>query len=217
MVLYRLPNFWYVFIATILTYSKRPPVSLITYISQKSESSEIYLHPSEREILKDIILIANQHKEIINFIRQYSSVDQQRYRIHKNDSTTSAGSGSVPLTPACLINSISDEEPLQHGLYLQAFANGIDHAIEPYRNAIIDMETHYLQKPIYTLMFVSHQIKPFQHLFVFLLKFIVGIKTQRLHGCAILQYLQKHSLHGNPNICQAIQKLASFFFFLIIY
>ena len=31
--------------------------------------------------------------------------------------------------------------------------------------------------------------------------------SQRLHGCMILDYLQKNSLHGNNNICDAVQTI----------
>lgn len=96
-------------------------------------------------------------------------------------------------------------EPLPRGLYLQAFCEGIDLVLVPYRDALADMERRYLQAPKPTVMFVFQSVNGFQLLLTFLLNFISGVRVQRLHGCALLQYLQQHSLHGNSSIMEAIE------------
>lgn len=149
---------------------------------QRSQSSEIYVHPCEHALLTFIVSIANQHKTIRNFVRRYSAAQIATPRPKSND------------------------EQLPNGLYVQALANGIDLALKPYTDSILEMEKRYLQQPNLQLTFVYHEVQKFNFMFTFLLKFIDGIQTQRLHGCPLLQYLQQHSLHGSPQITQAIQK-----------
>lgn len=151
-----------------------------------SEVSSTFIHPGEAKILEDIIKIANQHKEIRKFILKYNGT-----------SSTSSDSSAVGVDGA--------EEPLGKGMYLQAFCNGMDKALEKYRCLVVDLEKRYLRTPTHSLLFIYHQIDRFQPLFFFLLKLISGVRTQRLHGCMILDFLQKNSLHGNNNICEAVQ------------
>lgn len=97
-------------------------------------------------------------------------------------------------------------EPLHRGLYLQAICEGIASVLVPFRDDIADLERRYLQTPTHSLMFVYERIKAFQPLLAFLVGFVGGVRQQRLHGCALLQYLHRHSLHGNPVIMRAIQE-----------
>lgn len=97
--------------------------------------------------------------------------------------------------------------PLPKGLYLQAFCEGIDDVLLPFRDAIADLETRYLQTPTHSLMFVYDVIKSYQPLFSFLLRFIDGVRQQRLHGCALLSYMHRHTLHGNRTIADAVQSV----------
>lgn len=99
-------------------------------------------------------------------------------------------------------------EPLSRGLYLQAFCEAIDLVLCPYRDALADLESRYLKKPKPTLMFIFESISKFELLLTFLLGFLSDIRAQRLHGCALLQYLQQNSLHGNSNIMDAIEMYA---------
>lgn len=94
---------------------------------------------------------------------------------------------------------------LLKGLYLHAFSDGIDQVLKPYRDAIVDMEERYMKTPKYSLSFVYQTINQFQPLLLFLLRFINGVKVQKLHGCSLLQYLQQHSLHGNSTIMEAVR------------
>lgn len=89
---------------------------------------------------------------------------------------------------------------------MQAICEGVDRVLVPFRDDIADLERRYLQTPTHSLMFVYERIKAFQPLITFLLSLIGGVRQQRLHGCALLQYLHRHSMHGNPVIMKAIQE-----------
>lgn len=62
-----------------------------------------------------------------------------------------------------------------------------------------------MDKPDYTLMFLYTAISEFQPFFVFLKRFIGELKSQKYHGCAILQYLQRHSFAGDSQITAAMK------------
>lgn len=165
------------------------PWVLKNFILQISEISANFVHPGEAKILEDIIKIAGQYKDIRKFITKYNA--------------TSVVS-SVLVNSENAINGCV-EEPLSKGLYLQAFCDGLDSSLDKFRSLVIDLERRYIKTPSHSLLFVYHQIDRFEPLLCFLLKLISGIRSQRLHGCMILDYLQKNSLHGNNNIREAIQ------------
>ncbi|XP_063699170.1 gamma-tubulin complex component 4 homolog [Culicoides brevitarsis] len=151
-----------------------------------SELSSNFIHPGEAKILEDIVKIAGQYKDIRKFITKYNGSSPAGLSHNEN------ANGSV-------------EEPLSKGLYLQAFCDGMDASLEKYRQLVIDLEKRYLRAPTNSLLFIFHQIDRYQPLLCFLLKLISGIRSQRLHGCMILDYLQRNSLHGNKTICEAVQ------------
>lgn len=89
---------------------------------------------------------------------------------------------------------------------------------------MVDLEQRFLDTPTYSLMFLYTELSRFEDLLEFLLQFIAGIRTERLvsfsflisitidtifdlrlHGCALLQYLHKNSLHGNKQIAKAVE------------
>lgn len=152
-----------------------------------SDAVSTFLHPGERKILQDIIRIVHLHRDIARFTKIYGSSHNQG-----------------------LNKSLVDtDEPLQNGLYLKAFANGIELVLESYLEEIVELERRYLQNPSQSLLFIFQKINVFQPLFLFLQKLIRGIRAQKLHGCAIVQYLHQNILHGDRKINAAIKKIQS--------
>uniref|UniRef100_A0A182P9Q0 Guanylate cyclase n=1 Tax=Anopheles epiroticus TaxID=199890 RepID=A0A182P9Q0_9DIPT len=150
------------------------------------EVASTFLHPGEIHILEELIRIANQYKEIKKFIQQYG--------------TLTAGL----LKPK---QQKPSEEPLPQGLYLQAFVDGLELVVKPYRDLVVELEAKYLKRPNLSLMFIFHQVSQYRSLFGFLLQLISGVVTQRIHGCALLPYLQQHCLHGNDANYQAVKTI----------
>ncbi|XP_055851463.1 gamma-tubulin complex component 4 homolog [Episyrphus balteatus] len=164
-------------------YSKRLPIEEFVI----SDAVSTFLHPGERKILQDIIRIINLHRDIAKFTKIYGSS-------HNQGLSTSL---------------VDTDEPLQNGLYLKAFANGIELVLETYLEEITELERRYLQNPSQSLLFIFQKINVFQPLFLFLQKLIRGIRAQKLHGCAIIQYLHQNILHGDRKINAAIKKIQS--------
>lgn len=81
----------------------------------------------------------------------------------------------------------------------------MDLVLCPYRDEIADLEQRYLRAPKPTLMFVHQATQKYEFLLTFLLGMVHDIRAQRLHGCALLQYVQQQ-MHGNSNIMGAIEK-----------
>ncbi|CAD7086154.1 unnamed protein product [Hermetia illucens] len=148
-----------------------------------SDAISMFLHPCEKKILEEILKIIREHREIATFTRNYGL-------------NTKAG-------------SLDLEDPLQRGLYLQALASGIDNVLDKYLESIAKLEKDYLQNPSHSLLFIYHKVDTFQPLFSFLLKVVRDLKMQRLHGCAILQYLHQHMMHGDDQINKAVKMIQS--------
>lgn len=147
------------------------------------EISSDFFHPADIRTLHDISKISNKYKEILKFISKYNNCS------HDNESQS------------ILEN---EQQQLPAGLYLQAFADGLEKVVESYRTKVVDLEKKYLKKSNYTLMFIYQKLENFRPLFDFLLRLINGIKTQKLFGCRILQYLQENSLHGSQIMMDAV-------------
>lgn len=133
--------------------------------------------------LKDINKISNQYRDIRRFIALYSSCANENSQLALDVETNS----------------------LAPGFYLQAFANGLDQAMEPYHQTVVDLEKKFLRKPTLSLMFIFHEMEKFRPLFEFLTRMMSSVKTQHLFGCNILQYLQDNVLHGDKSIMKAVQ------------
>lgn len=131
--------------------------------------------------LKDINKISSQYREIRKFITLYSSFANENSQIEVEAS------------------------PLPSGLYLQAFANGLEQAIEYYSESVVELEKKFLHKPTLSLMFIFHEVEKSRPLFEFLIRLINGVQSQRMFGCQILQYLHEHALHGNKSIAEAVK------------
>lgn len=133
--------------------------------------------------MRDINKISNQYRDIRKFISRYSSCANENAQIALE----------------------IEENPLSTGFYLQAFANGLDEAIEVYHRAIVELEKKFLRKPTVSLMFIFHELQKFRPLFEFIMRLINGVKIQRLFGCQILQFLHDNALHGDVSIMKAVQ------------
>uniref|UniRef100_A0A182IW86 Gamma-tubulin complex component n=1 Tax=Anopheles atroparvus TaxID=41427 RepID=A0A182IW86_ANOAO len=145
-----------------------------------------WLHPGEIHILEELLRIANQYKEIKKFIQQYGTLTAGLLKPKQQKPT---------------------EEPLPQGLYLQAFVDGLELVVKPYRDLVVELEAKYLKRPNLSLMFIFHQVSQYRSLFGFLLQLINGVVSQRIHGCALLPYLQQHCLHGNDANYQAVKTI----------
>ncbi|XP_067625654.1 gamma-tubulin complex component 4 homolog [Eurosta solidaginis] len=145
-----------------------------------------FLHPCEKSVLQDIIAIIN----ILRDIEKFAKICGCNNSCNRN------------------VLIFDTDEPLQKGLYLKAFANGIDTVLKDYFNDITTLERSYLQNPTsFSLLFIYRQLKSYEPLALYLRKLIRAIRMQKLHGCEIMQYLHQNAEHGDRKIRAAVKAL----------
>lgn len=130
-----------------------------------------FIHPGERALIKKILEIAHEYRQLKSFIELY-----------KHDSRV--------LTP------LKEEDPasnlLKPGLYLQAFCLGMDDAMSSYRHEIVELESRFLADPQCSLTFVLTRVSPYGIIFQKFNVLVREVTTQKLHGCQLLQLVYRN-------------------------
>ncbi|XP_011189312.1 gamma-tubulin complex component 4 homolog [Zeugodacus cucurbitae] len=145
-----------------------------------------FLHPCEKLVLQDIIAIIN----LLRDIEKFAKVCGSNNSVNRN------------------VAIFDTDEPLQKGLYLKAFANGIDTVLRDYFDNITALEESYLKNPTnFSLLFIYRNLKTYEPLALYLRKLIRVIRSQKLHGCEIMQFLHQNAEHGDQKIRAAIKTL----------
>ncbi|XP_046464925.1 gamma-tubulin complex component 4 [Neodiprion pinetum] len=142
--------------------------------------TEKILHPGEQALIKKILGIAEECNAVRNFINAHTSVIGA-----PNDATGN----------------------LKWGLYLQALCDGMEQAIQPFREDVIELEKIVLNDAYTPLTFILSRIQKYLCLFSVLNSIISEIRTQKVHGCKVLQYLHQHMHTGVPEVRQALEKM----------
>uniref|UniRef100_A0A8C5U6R1 Gamma-tubulin complex component n=1 Tax=Malurus cyaneus samueli TaxID=2593467 RepID=A0A8C5U6R1_9PASS len=133
-----------------------------------------FLHPSETSVLNRLCRLGTDYIRFAEFVEQYTGHVQQQ-----------------------------DHHPSQqnqsglHGIYLRAFCTGLDSVLQPYRQALLDLEQEV----------ISLLVLQFQLLFPSVMVMVEQIKTQKIHGCQILETVHKHSCGGLPPVRSALEKI----------
>lgn len=135
--------------------------------------------------LNDIMKITSQYRAIKKFVLSYSVYSNELHQLDLENEH---------LNP-------------QNGFYIRQFADGIEKVLEKYHKSVVELEKKFLRKPSTSLMFIFHEVEKFRPLFEFLMRLINGVRTQKLHGCQILEYLEDNSMHGNEIIKEALQTI----------
>uniref|UniRef100_A0AAQ5XUB7 Gamma-tubulin complex component n=1 Tax=Amphiprion ocellaris TaxID=80972 RepID=A0AAQ5XUB7_AMPOC len=124
-----------------------------------------FLHPSETSVLNRLCKLGSDYIRFTEFIEQHTG------HVHPQEHHTN--------------------QPNQtglHGIYLRAFCTGLDSMLQPYRQALLDLEQEFLGDPHLT---ISH----------------VNYKLDQIHGCQILETVYKHSCGGLPPVRMALEKI----------
>uniref|UniRef100_A0A3Q1BMH4 Gamma-tubulin complex component n=1 Tax=Amphiprion ocellaris TaxID=80972 RepID=A0A3Q1BMH4_AMPOC len=125
-----------------------------------------FLHPSETSVLNRLCKLGSDYIRFTEFIEQHTG------HVHPQEHHTN--------------------QPNQtglHGIYLRAFCTGLDSMLQPYRQALLDLE------------------QEFQLLFPSVMVVVETIKSQKIHGCQILETVYKHSCGGLPPVRMALEKI----------
>ncbi|XP_077420800.1 gamma-tubulin complex component 4 [Vanacampus margaritifer] len=143
-----------------------------------------FLHPSETSVLNRLCKLGSDYVRFTEFIEQHTGhVHQQEH--HTNQASQTG----------------------LHGIYLRAFCTGLDSMLQPYRQALLDLEQEFLGDPHLTISHVNYKLDQFQLLFPSVMVVVETIKSQKIHGCQILETVYKHSCGGLPPVRMALEKI----------
>lgn len=79
--------------------------------------------------------------------------------------------------------------------------------LQPYRQALLDLEQEFLGDPHLSISHVNYMLDQFQLLFPSVMVVVETIKSQKIHGCQILETVYKHSCGGLPPVRTALEKI----------
>ncbi|XP_078039182.1 gamma-tubulin complex component 4 isoform X1 [Augochlora pura] len=142
---------------------------------------EKYLHPGERALLKKILDIVEE----CNIIRKFIQVNT--FDVTKSD---------------------EELQRLPQGLYLQALCEGMDQALEPFREEIVDLENIVLHDSYTPVSLILCRVQKYTGLFFVLNSIIREIKALKIHGCKLLQCLHLNTYTGIPQVKTALEKMS---------
>ncbi|KAK1160807.1 gamma-tubulin complex component 4 [Acipenser oxyrinchus oxyrinchus] len=143
-----------------------------------------FLHPSETSVLNRLCKLGTDYIRFTEFIEQHTGhVHQQEHH------------GAQPSQSGL------------HGIYLRAFCTGLDSMLQPYRQALLDLEQEFLADPHLSISHVNYMLEQFQLLFPSVMVVVEYIKSQKIHGCQILETVYKHSCGGLPPVRMALEKI----------
>uniref|UniRef100_A0A4W6C3A6 Gamma-tubulin complex component n=1 Tax=Lates calcarifer TaxID=8187 RepID=A0A4W6C3A6_LATCA len=143
-----------------------------------------FLHPSETSVLNRLCKLGSDYIRFTEFIEQHTGhVHQQEHHTNQSNQTG------------------------LHGIYLRAFCTGLDSMLQPYRQTLLDLEQEFLGDPHLTISHVNYKLDQFQLLFPSVMVVVETIKSQKIHGCQILETVYKHSCGGLPPVRMALEKI----------
>ncbi|XP_062405971.1 gamma-tubulin complex component 4 [Sardina pilchardus] len=143
-----------------------------------------FLHPSEISVLNRLCKLGSDYVRFTEFIEQHTGhVHQQEHHASQPNPTG------------------------LHGIYLRAFCTGLDSMLQPYRQALLDLEQEFLGDPHLAISHVNYMLDQFQLLFPSVMVVVETIKSQKIHGCQILEMVYKHSCGGLPPVRMALEKI----------
>ncbi|XP_063170601.1 gamma-tubulin complex component 4 isoform X3 [Candoia aspera] len=161
---------------------------------QVSPEPPPFLHPSEAALLARVCRLGALYVRLHEFIEQFAEHVQP------------------PLPPPPAAPAVPPPPPQElpaspPGIYLRAFCTGLDAVLQPYRQALLGLEQEFLADPHLTIAYVNYSLDQFQLLFPSLMIVVEQIKTQKVHGCQILETVYKYSRGGLPPVHQALEKV----------
>ncbi|TGZ32772.1 gamma-tubulin complex component 4 isoform X1 [Temnothorax longispinosus] len=109
------------------------------------------------------------------------------------------------------IHAVSSEDAKEYvapGLYIRALCDGMDQALEPFREEIIELENTVLNNRHTPLSLILCSVEKYTCLFSVLHSIIREIRTQKLHGCKLLQCLHQRMHTGIPEINATLELMA---------
>lgn len=100
----------------------------------------------------------------------------------------------------------NERDELKPGIYLKAFCNGLDEALQEYRNEIVKLENEILNNPNFTLGYVLMSVEKYVTLFLALKSMIRTVSVEHIYGCLLMGRLHMYVDCGISLVVNAAQK-----------
>ncbi|XP_015265883.1 PREDICTED: gamma-tubulin complex component 4 [Gekko japonicus] len=152
-----------------------------------------FLHPSESGLLARVCRLGTFYIRFSEFVEQFAE--------HVPPLLPPPQPHFPPPPPQ------QDSHLAQQGIYLRAFCTGLDAILQPYRQALLDLEQEFLADPHLTISHVNYSLDQFQLLFPSLMVVVEQIKAQKIHGCQILEIVHCYSRGGLPPVRSALEQV----------
>uniref|UniRef100_A0A8C1G6J0 Gamma-tubulin complex component n=1 Tax=Cyprinus carpio TaxID=7962 RepID=A0A8C1G6J0_CYPCA len=147
-----------------------------------------FLHPSETSVLNRLCKMGTDYVRFTEFIEQHTGHVHQQEHYSSQPSQTGL-----------------------HGIYLRAFCTGLHSMLQPYRQALLDLEKEFLGDPHLSISHVNYMleqvIKLFRKCMVENNNLSETFLFHQIHGCQILETVYKHSCGGLPPVRMALEKI----------
>ncbi|XP_058789863.1 gamma-tubulin complex component 4 isoform X2 [Phymastichus coffea] len=104
-------------------------------------------------------------------------------------------------------SSTIDPRYPNNGLYLAALCDGMNNALEPFREEVIAMERTVLNDGYTPVSMILCRVQKYLSLFSILNSIIREIESENLFGCRILQCLHHYNNTGVSQVREALQKM----------
>ncbi|XP_075238536.1 gamma-tubulin complex component 4 isoform X2 [Lycorma delicatula] len=144
------------------------------------------LHPSEKALLKRILNLGETYGHLQNFI-------DENLCPH------------IEFEPVDI--SIDEGNFITGGMYLQAFCDGLQKVLQPYRNDVVLLEKMVVQDPFLSLTSINSHIGGYSQLLCTLHSMITEIKENQIRGCKLLQFVCRHLYTGVESMKDAISEI----------
>uniref|UniRef100_A0AAR2KIH9 Gamma-tubulin complex component n=1 Tax=Pygocentrus nattereri TaxID=42514 RepID=A0AAR2KIH9_PYGNA len=147
-----------------------------------------FLHPSETSVLNRLCKMGTDYMRFTEFIEQHTGHVHQQEHYSNQPSQTGL-----------------------HGIYLRAFCTGLHSMLQPYRQALLDLEQEFLGDPHLSISHVNYMLEQVMRVqsdvIAQIYYVMLSIKGITIHGCQILETVYKHSCGGLPPVRMALEKI----------
>lgn len=111
-----------------------------------------FLHPSETSVLNRLCRLGTDYIRFTEFVEQHTGhVQQQDHHLSQQNQSG------------------------LHGIYLRAFCTGLDSVLQPYRQALLDLEQEFLADPHLSISHVNYSLDQVMLMNLFMLMVILVI------------------------------------------
>eukprot|EP01114_Cavostelium_apophysatum_P018494 TRINITY_DN5729_c0_g1_i1.p1 TRINITY_DN5729_c0_g1~~TRINITY_DN5729_c0_g1_i1.p1 ORF type:complete len:646 (+),score=176.79 TRINITY_DN5729_c0_g1_i1:125-2062(+) len=154
------------------------PLKYVTSFQIAKDVADV-LHPGERKVLEQLICIGYRYKILRDFVES-----------------------------VCFYSAKKPDE-VAYGIYLRSLCDGINAILEDYRKTALNIERSSAEKhEVPSLPSIQTDLHEFRIIFPHLVDVTHEIKTNKIHGVALLQFLSaKIDRCAVPEVKSALQRL----------